>query len=174
VKNKIIGLLLVSMAGAGWASSGVAELKGTAPNSQIKGTVRLEDTPAGLSVKAQVVNVPPGTHGFHIHEYGACDDMAKAAGGHYNPFNMNHGDAVKAGIHHAHAGDLGNVTVDASGTGQVSVVIPGLTLSSGTYTVSGRSIVLHEKTDDLSSQPAGNAGNRIACGAILVVGSGAK
>lgn len=174
--NRLIaGMAVVaSLATAGWASTGSAEIRGTATNSPIRGTATFEDTPGGLHVTAQVISVPAGAHGFHIHEYGACDAMAKAAGGHYNPMNVNHGDVLKAGLQHAHAGDLGNFTAAADGSGRVDVTIPGLTLAGGSSPVAGRSVVLHEKVDDLTSQPAGNAGNRIACGSILVTGVGTK
>jgi superoxide dismutase, Cu-Zn family len=166
--------IVVGASMIGWAAVGTAEIKGTETNSLIKGTASFEDTAAGLHVKAQLIGVPAGAHGFHIHEYGSCDQMAKAAGGHYNPFGATHGDVMKAGLHHAHAGDLGNVTAQADGSATLDLTIPGLTLVTGANTVAGRSVVLHEKVDDLTTQPAGNAGARIACGSILLSGAGTK
>src|ERR1700681_2182317 len=97
--NKKISLLLLilGVAGRSWAAKGVAEIKGTADGSSIKGTVRLEDTADGVKVSAQLIGVPPGTHGFHIHEFGDCAEMGKAAGGHYNPLNTPHGNVLKDG-----------------------------------------------------------------------------
>lgn len=154
----------------GWAAMGVANVQGTAPGSSIGGTVKFEDTAAGLKVSAQLTGVPPGEHAFHIHEFGSCDDMGKAAGSHYNPLKSPHGDVVKSGIHHAHAGDLGNITAAADGTASLEKVIPGVTLTDGKYNVAGRAVILHEKMDDFS-QPAGNAGSRIGCGPIVLVGA---
>ena len=169
MKSVLIAAMLAGFLGtASWAGTATVTLKGTAPNSTIQGTVRLTDTPQGLQVKTQFMGVPPGKHGFHIHEFGQCDDVAKSAGGHYNPMTQNHGDVLKSGVAHVHAGDLGNVTIGKDGSGTSEAVIPGLTLADGTHTVAGRSIVLHEKEDDLTSQPAGNAGGRIACGPILL------
>ena len=153
-----------------WAAMGTAEIHGTAHNSPIKGTVHFEDTSAGLQVRAQLMNVPPGEHGFHIHEFGSCAEMGKAAGGHYNPMHAQHGQVLKDGMQHAHAGDLGNINADNSGSASLNVTLPGVTLADSQYTVGGLAIVLHEKVDDFS-QPAGNAGGRIACGTILVTGA---
>src|SRR5581483_2596634 len=96
------GVAMVLGIGPCWGASAVAVMKGTAPNSPITGTVHLEDTSSGLHVQAQLVGLPPGKHGFHIHEFGSCDDMGKGAGGHYNPMSMPHGDVLKEGVTHAH------------------------------------------------------------------------
>jgi Cu-Zn family superoxide dismutase len=101
----------------------------------------------------------------HIHEKGDCSDpKATSAGGHFNP---------NAGAHHGgpttdprHGGDLGNMTVDASGKGSLDVMVAGLSLDGPQNGVIGRSIVVHEKADDLQSDPAGNSGARVACGVI--------
>jgi len=163
----VIGLVV-----NGWAATGTAEVKGTAANSPILGVVQFEDTAAGLKVTAGLKGVPPGQHGFHIHEFGSCADSAKAAGGHYNPAAAPHGQVLKDGVQHAHAGDLGNITAGQDGKASLVAVIPGVTLAGSPYSVAGRAVVLHEKVDDFS-QPAGNAGNRIGCGVIVVPGSAA-
>jgi superoxide dismutase, Cu-Zn family len=170
MKRQWLGVAMVSvMATSGWAWTGVAQLKGTADGSPIKGTAKLEDTAGGLHVQLQVANIPDGQHGFHIHEYGQCDEMGKAAGSHYNPTGANHGNVMKAGPKGAHAGDMGNL-IAKNGTASLDVTIPGVTLSSGSFTVAGRAVVVHEKADDFS-QPVGNAGGRIACGPIVITGS---
>ena len=145
--------LMLGVTGS-WAAMGVANVQGTAAGSAIKGTVKFEDTAGGLKVSAQLTGVPPGPHAFHIHEFGSCDEMGKAAGSHYNPLKSPHGDVVKAGIHHAHAGDLGNITAGADGSATLEAVIPDVTLTEGKYNVAGRAVILHEKVDDFS-QPAG-------------------
>jgi Cu-Zn family superoxide dismutase len=141
----------------------------TPPGSSVpvSGTVMLQDTPGGLKIDAQITQAPAGTHAFHIHEFGSCDGQGKAAGSHYNPANHPHGNAIKDGIAKTHAGDFGNLTVGADGKGSLQATLSGLSLT-GKTPVAGRAFILHEKTDDFS-QPAGNAGERIGCGPIVLV-----
>ena len=103
--------------------------------------------------------------GVHFHEKGDCSDPnATSAGGHYNPnFGAHHGGPMSDP---RHGGDLGNLTADASGRGSLDVVVPDLSLDSVQNGVVGKSIVVHEKADDLKSDPAGNSGPRVACGRI--------
>jgi len=148
---------------------GRAEIYGTAEESTLYGEVDLTDTSAGLKVTASISDVPrPGKHGFHIHTYGNCDDGGKAAGGHYNPHNVKHGYLPKDGNDNAHLGDLGSIDIDDEGKGELSVLLPGVSLTSGKNNVAGRAFILHAKEDDFG-QPTGNAGGRIGCGTILVV-----
>ena len=144
----------------------VAELKPTVEGVPITGKVSFMETDEGLKINAVVENAPPGKHGIHIHENGSCEDHGNAAGGHFNPDSVPHGDLVKDGFTHAHAGDLGNIEIDANGKGTLEKTLPGLTLDRGKYGVMGRSLILHEKTDDFG-QPTGNAGGRIACAVII-------
>jgi Cu-Zn family superoxide dismutase len=134
--------------------------------------VTLTEEKGGLTIVAKVSNVPEGAHGFHIHAIGNCDDMGKAAGGHFNPDKSPHGLFPKDGPMNAMAGDMGNIVVGADETGHFSVFMPGLTLNDGKYAVNGLSIILHEKKDDFT-QPAGNSGGRIACGIIETPGEAA-
>ena len=154
----------------GWAETGQAILKGTQPGSPVGGMVALQDTPGGLKIDARIIQAPPGKHAFHIHEFGGCDDAGKAAGSHYNPACHPHGNMIQDGIAKTHAGDFGNITIDADGRGALQAVIPGLALSHGEANVAGRAFILHEKADDFS-QPVGNAGARIGCGPILTAPS---
>ena len=165
---RMIGFAAAMLLAAGaQAATGVAKIKGTAEGSAIAGTVTFQDTKAGLMVTAELTGVPANEHGFHIHEFGSCDDAGKAAGGHYNPLHSPHGNALKKGIKKAHAGDLGNITADGAGNAKLSAVLPKVTLTGGKYSVAGRAVVLHEKADDFG-QPAGNAGGRIGCGVIVI------
>ena len=151
------------------APKAVAVIKATTANSEVSGVVSLEETDKGLKIEAVLENVPgPGKHGFHIHEFGSCEDEGKAAGGHYNPEAVQHGLLEKDGHQMAHAGDMGNVVVDEAGYVQYSGLLPGVSLTSGSHNVAGRAIILHEKEDDFG-QPTGNAGGRIGCGAIILV-----
>ncbi len=142
-----------------------AVIGGTATNSIIIGAAKLVEEKGGVTIDAQVANVPPGKHGFHIHENGSCADEGKAAGGHFNPDAVMHGYMPKDGHKHSHLGDMGNVEIGSDGMGIVHVFLPKASLSKGKYNVMGRAIILHEKEDDFG-QPTGNAGGRIACGVI--------
>ena len=161
----LTGLALIGC-GAAFASTGTADIRGTTEASKmISGRALLTETPEGLKISVELQKVPPGKHGFHIHENGSCEDEGKAAGGHYNPDGAPHGLLSKDGFEHAHAGDLGNVEIDADGAGKVDIVLSSLTLTGGKYNVAGRTLILHEKEDDFG-QPTGNAGGRIGCGRI--------
>ena len=163
----LMSLLLIIFGGSyAQAKSAVAELHGTKPDSKISGEVRFSETDKGLKVQAHVEGASAGNHGFHIHEKGDCGDFGNAAGGHFNPDGLPHGDVAKDGLAHAHAGDLGNIEIGADGKGDLEKVIPGLTVESGKYGVAGRSVILHEKEDNFG-QPTGNAGSRIACAEIV-------
>lgn len=164
-----VGLVYgIFMATSVFAAEGVAVIKGTSADSPISGEVRFKETPKGLEVEAKLVNVPNvGKLGFHIHENGKCDDMGKAAGGHYNPTGAPHGLLAKDGAEKAHAGDLGNIEIASDKTGALKGFLPGVSLRGGQYNVEGRAVILHEKQDDFS-QPTGNAGGRMGCGVIQI------
>jgi Cu-Zn family superoxide dismutase len=133
-----------------------------------RGSVHFQDAgDQGVEVKVDLVGVPPGTHGFHVHEGTECGTNGAAAGGHFNPMTMPHGapDAVSH-----HAGDFGNVTADDKGEVHTTFYTHSISLKEGqsNYVV-GRTVVLHGNADDLTSQPAGNAGPRISCGVTTVM-----
>ncbi|HYS55107.1 MAG TPA: superoxide dismutase family protein [Thermoanaerobaculia bacterium] len=136
-----------------------------------KGTVHYSDAGEGnVDVQVDLTGVPPGTHGFHIHEKGDCGNNGANAGGHFNPTGMVHGapDAVSH-----HSGDFGNVTAEANGEVHTRLTTHSISLKSGEATNPvGKAVVLHEKADDLVSQPSGNAGARIACGIIETMTAG--
>jgi superoxide dismutase, Cu-Zn family len=129
------------------------------------GTVHFNDVGDGnVEVVIDLTGVPPGVHGLHIHEKGDCGNNAQNAGGHFNPTGMVHGapDAVSH-----HAGDFGNVTADANGEVHTRFTTHSISLIQGfSSSAIGHAVVLHEKADDLISQPSGNAGGRIACGVV--------
>ncbi len=164
--------LLMSCGTAGKAKTyekGRADIVSTMGDTNISGTVVFTETAEGLKVEAVVEGLPPGKHGFHVHEFGDISDEGRAAGGHYNPDNTKHGDIIRDGFENAHAGDFGNIDIDENGKGQLSLVVPKLQLNGGRYNVAGRAVIIHEKKDDFG-QPTGNAGGRIAGGAIIIVG----
>ncbi len=143
-----------------------ATITGTPLAPEITGNVALTETADGLAMAGTFLNVPIGMHGFHIHESGSCADDGAAAGGHYNPKDVEHGYLPSAGFEAAHAGDLGNVQVTSTTKEtEWSLTVPGLSLTDGEYAVADLAFILHADPDDLS-QPTGNAGARIACGVI--------
>ena len=134
--------------------------------SGVSGSVTFTDTGNGVSVEAHLTGLTPGKHGFHVHQVGDCSGDGTAAGDHFNPAASPHG-GPDGEVHHA--GDMGNVEADATGTAHVTMLMHGFTLDSNETTgIVGRSVVVHEKEDDLTSQPAGNSGTRIACGVIAM------
>ena len=165
----LAGMVVSLWCTASFAETGKAVIQGTAEDSSVSGTATLAETANGLQVNVQVAGVPAGQHGLHIHQYGDCGDGGKAAGGHFNPDGAPHGLLPKDGLTKAHPGDMGNIEVGGDGAGSLTLVLPGVTLTSGQYNVAGRAMVLHEKVDDFG-QPTGNAGGRIGCGVIVVSG----
>lgn len=144
-----------------------AEITPTSSESDLSGQVTISTTPDGLLIQATLTNAPPGDHGFHIHEGASCADGGNAAKGHFNPDDVQHGKLVTDGFSNAHAGDLGNITIGADGTGTLSETILGLSLTEGKYAIANHAVILHEKVDNFG-QPTGNAGGRIGCGIIQV------
>jgi superoxide dismutase, Cu-Zn family len=130
-----------------------------------KGMVHFQELAnnGGVEVTVDLQGVPPGVHGFHIHENGNCGNNGQDAGGHFNPMNMPHA-GPEAASHHA--GDFGNVTADEKGEVHTTFVTHSVTVSPGPTSVIGHSVVLHAGADDLTTQPSGNSGARIACGII--------
>lgn len=112
-----------------------------------------------------------GVHAFHIHEHGDCSAAdASSAGGHFNPSGQPHGRASQ-GPHHL--GDADNLRANANGVARVDAHFRGVVLGgNAANNVVGKAIVVHAAPDDYQSQPAGNAGARIACGVIRAPGLG--
>lgn len=136
-----------------------------ASGSDVRGTVTFTQTGDGVKIVADVTGLSAGKHGFHIHEFGDCSAKdATSAGGHYNPTNHPHAgpDADKH-----HVGDMGNLEADASGKAHLELVDKNMKLT-GDAGIIGYAVIVHEKADDLKSQPTGDAGGRVACGVIGV------
>ncbi len=132
-------------------------------DSHVEGTVTFTKSGNEMKIVADVTGLTPGKHGFHIHEYGDCSSPdGKSAGGHFNPTNNPHAghDMAKR-----HEGDMGNLEADSSGKAHLELTDNMMTMS-GERSIIGRGIIVHEKADDLHSQPTGNAGGRVACGVI--------
>lgn len=162
----ILALAIFLSAGAACARTASASLEGIGASTWTSGGVTFEEQKGGVLIKADIKSANPGKHGFHIHENGSCERAGAAAGNHFNPNEVGHGYVVRDGFEKAHAGDLGNFEVSSDGTGKFELFVPGLSLSTGDYNISGRAIILREKPDDMETQPIGNSGARIACGEI--------
>ena len=132
-----------------------------------KGTVHFQDVGDGTAeVVVDLTGVPPGEHGFHVHDKGDCGNNGANAGPHFDPTHMVHGDP-QAQSHHA--GDFGNVTANANGEVHTHFETHSVTVKEGMLSVVGHAVVLHGNPDDLVSQPSGNAGPRIACGVVTLM-----
>jgi Cu-Zn family superoxide dismutase len=148
------------------ASSGSARLIGL--DGHAMGTAKFSQAGHGVLIELDAHGLKPGPHAVHIHSVGQCDAKAKfdSAGGHFSPMPKNHGFMDK---HGAHAGDMTNQFADATGNLRASIYNPNVTLKRGERSLfdkDGSSIVIHAAADDYKSQPAGNAGGRVACGVI--------
>lgn len=142
----------------------------TVPMTNVKGEqvgeAKLTETPHGVLIQADLSQLPSGTLAFHIHEVGKCEPPFESAGEHFNPTDKQHGLLGPQG---RHVGDLPNLHVAESGTLKVEVLATQVTIDEGRNrlrTPKGSALVIHAKPDDYHSDPAGNAGDRIACGVI--------
>jgi len=141
----------------------VAMLHPTGGN-KVSGKVTFTEVADGVQIKAEITGLTPGNHGFHVHEFGDCSAAdANSAGAHFNPTKQPHAgpDATAR-----HVGDMGNIEADASGNAKLDYVDHHISLTKDQRSVIGRSVIIHEKADDLKSQPTGDAGGRVACGVI--------
>ena len=131
--------------------------------NKVSGVVTFTKTDSGIKIVADLEGLPPGKHGFHVHEFGDCSSPdGTSAGGHFNPENQAHGapdDAIR------HVGDLGNVVAGNDGKAHYERVDTVISLG-GKHSIIGRGIIVHAGEDDLKTQPTGNAGARVACGVI--------
>jgi Cu-Zn family superoxide dismutase len=132
------------------------------------GTAKLLQSSDGVLIEAEIRGLPPGEHAFHIHQKGACDPATNfnSAGGHFAVAGEKHGYLAEDG---PHAGDMPNQFAGQDGVLRLHVFNPNVTLGNGEGSLfgpDGTSIVIHAKPDDYQSQPAGNAGDRVACAVI--------
>lgn len=161
------GLLLASalVAGRAWGQSARATLQNA--DGKPVGEAILEETPHGVLITLSVRNFPRGTHAFHIHEVGKCEPPFASAGSHFNPMGKKHGLKSPEGMH---AGDFPNLEVPASGSLKAQVLATMVTLKEGEtnslFDADGSALVIHAGPDDYRTDPAGEAGARLACGVI--------
>jgi superoxide dismutase, Cu-Zn family len=136
-----------------------------------RGTVKITPTPHGLLLEANLSGFGTGgsdrVHGFHFHATGKCEGDFESAGGHYNPSNKEHGYLSANG---PHAGDMPNFVLAGDGTARFAAFNPMVRMSGGEAPLNdgdGTAIMVHGMADDYRSQPAGMAGERLACGVVF-------
>lgn len=136
-----------------------------ASGTDVKGTVTFTKSAEGVTILAEITGLKPGKHGFHVHEFGDCSSPdANSAGSHFNPGSHPH---AGPDVTPRHMGDFGNLEADASGKARLELKDKQLKLS-GDDSIVGYALIVHEKGDDLKTQPTGDAGGRVACGVIGV------
>ncbi|MFZ4383042.1 MAG: superoxide dismutase family protein [Sandarakinorhabdus sp.] len=144
------------------------------PDGNSLGEVELLQMADGVQFIARITGLPAGTYAMHLHAVGQCKGPDfTSAGPHFNPEAKQHGRDNPMG---AHAGDLPNIVVDGKMAGDVNIMLPGLRLADGANPLidaDGAAVVVHAKADDYRSDPAGNAGTRIACGELKKSANGA-
>ncbi|HEV8694331.1 MAG TPA: superoxide dismutase family protein [Lysobacter sp.] len=140
-----------------------------ASGSLVSGKLTATPTADGVRITGEIGGLQRGgTHAIHIHEKGDCSAIdATSAGSHFNPASQPHG---KNGSGPHHGGDMDNIVANASGVAKVDVSASGVTLGGGAPNdIADRAIVVHAMADDYHTQPAGNAGARVACGVIKIL-----
>lgn len=168
-KPAALGLVFVCASAAALAQT-PQQAEATFHNQQGQevGKAILAQTASGVLIEMELSNIPEGEHGFHIHETGVCDaaDGFKSAGSHFEPAQHQHGYMAADG---PHAGDMPNQFAGSDGRLAANVLNSNVTLSDGPTSMldaDGSAIIVHAKRDDYTSQPTGDAGDRIACAVI--------
>ncbi|MDY7231254.1 superoxide dismutase family protein [Hyalangium rubrum] len=156
---------VLALAGCGDEPRATAELMNAAGTKVA--TVMLVEKDGAVELQLEATGLDPGTHGIHFHAVGLCEGPAfTSAGAHFNPLEKQHGLESPTG---AHAGDLPNLEVDASGKATTTMSTNRVRLSEGQLSVfdaDGTALVIHARADDQVTDPSGNSGDRIACGVL--------
>ena len=153
------------------AGKSIKEIRTTLTNSagQPAGTALFQQKKKGVEVKINLENMPFGEHGVHIHQNAVCEGPDfKSAGGHFNPDGKQHGYQNPMGHHN---GDLpGNISIGEDHHRSAKFLLTNVTLQPGApnslLSNGGTALIVHEKADDMKTDPSGASGNRIACGVI--------
>ena len=168
MRHSLLSLSLFLAAALVWAAN-PAKVSVPMKDAQGKsvGTITLKTHGKGVEIKGNLENLTPGEHAIHFHREAKCDAPDfKSAGPHFNPSLKKHGLENPEGHHD---GDNPNFTADARGKAKFTIVNKDVTLGEGSHSLlasGGASIVIHAKADDQKTDPAGNSGDRVACGLI--------
>ena len=169
MKSRILMAAIFCAAILSFSLTASAKTKVELKNAEGKsvGTATIAPDKTGVKIMLDLHDLPAGQHAIHIHQNAKCEALDfKSAGGHFNPDNKHHGTENPEGHH---AGDMQNITVPESGKLKTKITNADVNLKDDSHSVfsnGGTALVIHAKADDMKSDPAGNAGDRIACGTI--------
>ena len=179
MKPRVMALAAIALAMGLWSLAGQEQAKAqgtqgaavtravavlqSASGSEVKGTLTFAAGGDAVTVSGRITGLAPGSHGFHVHEFGDCSAAdAASAGGHFNPAGHQHAGPKDA---QRHVGDLGNIEAGPDGAATVDLKDTKIALT-GAQSIVGRAVIVHAKADDLKTQPTGDAGGRQACGVV--------
>jgi len=136
-------------------------------NSTVIGSATFTEKDGKVTFVAKMAGLTPGVHAIHIHEKSDCSSAdGSSAGGHWNPTFKKHG---KWGVAEYHKGDIGNFIADAKGNGTITLTTDEWCIGceDETKNILGKGLIVHQGTDDFTTQPTGDAGGRVACAGII-------
>ncbi len=168
----MLKLMVVLGLAVGVTASAYGKDKGVTVNLKDRegkdvGTIAIKPARSGVALKLNLHGLPPGEHALHFHQHAKCEAPGfESAGPHFNPGDKKHGLQNPYG---AHAGDMPNITVDEKGRVKTTILNQAVSLGDDANSLrsnGGTSVIVHAKPDDMKTDPAGNAGERMACGVI--------